>query len=148
MKEVLFGILLMIALASNAQTVKDTINCGGYLLIIEVPSIGYKHSKIDVFEEVFFKTYPNIDTSYLSITCGAMGSWISLEYKNNHCDEYKEYKFGNILNCTKGSCNNKYFREDRYSVQNIIISYQNIDKSQVDFFDKILDNIIIRKITK
>jgi|GEM_PF-3113922 hypothetical protein len=60
MRRLIFSVIfILITSIIDAQIIKDSIICGKYILTIDVTDIGYRHSKIYNYEEVFFKTYPN-----------------------------------------------------------------------------------------
>lgn len=129
----------------KAQNKIDTITCGSYKVIIEIPPLAYKHSKILDYEEGFWKIYPFSDSTYILLHYGSMIN-IPILGKRENCFEYKIYQLNNTCSTIRGSCTaNIFFREDLYFYGNIILLYDNVSISKQIDFDIILDNIIIIK---
>src|SRR5574344_1978538 len=148
MRKLIFSVIfILITSIIDAQIIKDSIICGKYILTIDVADIGYRYSKIDNYEEGFFKTYPNMDSSYLLIMYGSMISLPILKDKDNW-QEYNKYEMNNNIISMRGLCENRYCREDIYYKQNIVVLYENIDKSNHLFYDSIMNNIVIKEICK
>lgn len=140
-------VIICFSLSSAQELVTDTVSCGGYYIILQVPSLSYKYATIQKYEEGFFKTYPNLDSSYVFIFKGSMVKLPFLK-SNNKCSPPEIFKIGNIASSTRLTCDNKYFREDYYVNQGIVISYNNIDESDLPFFDSILNNAKIKSIKR
>jgi len=135
----LFLFVIFISFSLLAQEKVDTIICGNYRVIIQVPEFSLRHAKLQNYEEGFFKIYPSADSSYLLVHYGSM---MTLPFLRNRgtCDSFK---IGNIGSTIRGINKDKLFREDRYENKNIIILYENINKSKGAFYNSILDNVRI-----
>ena len=96
-------VLICFSLTYAQGLVTDTVFCEGYYIILQVPSLSYKHATIQKYEEGFFKTYPNLDSSYVFIFKGSMVKLPFLK-SNNKCSSPDILKIGNIASSTRLSC--------------------------------------------
>lgn len=129
----------------------DTICFNDYQLIIRLPSHSLK--KVTNYEEGFFIDYSTVDTSVITIHCGYLVSKpLISEKKSVIIDDFCVDKDIRIIKGyyikTDSSFSNKsicYFREEDFPIHGITIMYEYVDRSKLDIYDTIFDNIKILK---
>ena len=137
---------------SNRKMGTDTLYLIGdkYKLIIDLPFLSFK--SISPYEEGFFVSYSNNDTSVLTIHYGSMVSKPLI--KENECTVLNNFILENKFQELSGFCivtNNifskakKYFKEMDFTNPNITVMYEWVNESEIDKYNKILENIKIIK---
>lgn len=130
----------------------DTIRWSNFQIIIELPLKSHPH--IETYEEGFFQTISCSDSTIINIHCGAMVSLPLINTNKNVVTS--KFILGKDVRVLRGYCaslNNgvketKYFREENYFKYGITVMYENADKSKLDYYDSILNNIKVINISK
>lgn len=123
------------------KTESDTVSCGEYTLIINVPRISLKHKSFFQYEEGFFVTYPYIDSAYLFIHDGH-------NMTRPFCDTslIKMISENDTLKCYYGTCGNYSTKEVYYKKEKLTISYVNIKREDLPLFDNVISSLKIYSI--
>jgi hypothetical protein len=155
MKTCIIFILTLISYSSivSAQnSIKtDTIKWSSFQIIIELPL--NNHSKIETYEEGFFRTISCSDSTIITVHCGTMVN-LPLIDTNKYIITSK-FVLGGDVRVLRGYSafpNNgirrtKYFREENYFKYGITVMYENADESKLCYYDSILNNIKVINIT-
>lgn len=116
----------------------DTILCGSQSLVINIPRFSFNHKSIYQYEEGFFVTYPFKDSAYLFIHQG-------YNSVRPFCDttQVKLVLKDDIKLCRYGSFGNLFTKEIYYKKGKITISYVNVKRDELPFFDSIISSLQI-----
>lgn len=115
--------------------IKDTIRNYDKEIILSIPN-NYLSKKIINEEEGCFLIYTFSDESYLLLYYGTMTEF---PYYEKISYEYIQYKDKYIY---KGLKENKYFRFDKYLLENLYVIYE-CNKCSIERMNVILDSLII-----
>jgi hypothetical protein len=151
--KIILILLSISSFVSSQNDIKtDTIKLPDYLIIINVPL--KSHSHYDRYEEGFFRTITCIDTTIITIHCGAMVNLPLIDLTKNTITS--KFILGKDVSVLRGYCDSlnngvkrkKYFREENYFKFGITVMYENVDEFKLIYYDSILNNVKIIKIEK
>ncbi|MGL4331315.1 MAG: hypothetical protein ACRCSR_00685 [Bacteroidales bacterium] len=133
------------AISGQIQGKNDTILCPPRILIIEYPELS--KVKTDNYEEGFFKTISCIsDTAAIVIHCGSMVNLPFTNYTNKTITS--EFLLDKDIRSVRGyyiqNGRKKYFREDNYKKYRINVLYDHVDYENLDYYERIFNNIKIQ----
>lgn len=130
----------------------DTIKCSNYQMIIELPI--KSHSHYQTYEEGFFQTISCfLDSAVITIHCGSM---VNLPLINQaKYTVTSKFVLDNDVRVLRGYYDifhngiirRKYFREENYFKSGITVMYENVDESDLRYYDYILNNIKIKNVS-
>ena len=111
----------------------DTILCGSQSLVVNIPRFSFNHKSIYQYEEGFLVTYPFKDSACLFIHHG-------YNEVRPFCDttKIKLISKDDITSCWYGSFGNYFTKEVYYKKEKITISYVNVKRDELPFFDSII----------